>query len=295
MNTGMSSEGASSWRQLRDVIGRRWRVIGISTLLFGIAAGVIDIVMTPVYRSTVLFIPADVNERTSGLTSAIGQLGGLAAIAGLSLSGSSQSATAEAVAVLKSRQFILEFVDKNGLMPELFPRDWNDKTKNWKNMAKIPTPGRAYKRFADNIMDVYQDRKTNLISLDINWTDRQEAAKWANGLLSAVNARMRQRTISEADQTISFLQQELRRADTVEVKAAISSMMESQLKIKAVATVREQYAFRVIDQAVASDRDVMVRPHRTLYLAVGLAVGLLLGIVVAFLAPGQVPKIARRA
>jgi uncharacterized protein involved in exopolysaccharide biosynthesis len=264
---------------------RRWRVMAISSFIFGAIAAVIGFTMTPIYRSTALLIPSEINDR-SGLTgNSIGQLGGLAALAGFGgLGGSLQSATNEALAVLQSRQFIQEFIELDKLMPKLYPRKWDPAANDWKQgISKVPTIGKAYKVFTHEIMDVYQDKKTNIVTLSISWSDRIEAADWANQLSGMLNARMREQAITEADQTIKYLEQALPAADTVELRHAISSMMESQLKVKAVASVRKQYAFRVIDPAVASDSDVRLRPHKALYLLLGLAMGLLTGMAIIFL------------
>jgi uncharacterized protein involved in exopolysaccharide biosynthesis len=281
-------------RELRRVLKRGWRVMAASALLFGITAGIVGFLMTPVYRVSTILIPDETGERGGVLGSAMGQLGGLAAIAGLGFGNATQNATTEALAVLQSRQFLQEFIDENRLMPKLFPKEWDRDTSNWKSsLRKVPTPFMAYKRFSQSIMDVYQDKKTDLVTLVINWTDRGEAADWANRLVDMVNARMRERAIAEADQTIHFLQQELRGADTVEVRSAISSMMESQLKVKAVASVRKQYAFRVIDPAIAPDKDVVLRPHKGLYILIGTLVGLLLGVATVFLFLNRPERYAR--
>ena len=69
--------------ELRVVLRRGWRVIAASALLFGVAAAAIGFLMTPVYRSTTLLIPDESGSRSSPLSAAAGQLGGLAAIASL--------------------------------------------------------------------------------------------------------------------------------------------------------------------------------------------------------------------
>jgi uncharacterized protein involved in exopolysaccharide biosynthesis len=283
-----SSTGGLTLREMIKVVRNRWRMLAISVSVFTLPAAAAAFLMTPVYRSTTLLIASETNDRSGLMSAAMGQLGGLASIAGLGFSASSQSATTEALAVLRSRIFIEEFIDKNGLMPKIFPSEWDAHTGDWKqSLTHPPTPWLAYKRFTGSVLDVYQDRKTNLITLTIDWKDREEAANWANQLVEILNARMRERATVEADQTINYLQQELRSADTVEVRSAISAMLESQLKTKAVAAVRKQYAFRVIDPAAAPDRNIVLRPHKALYILIGGAVGFFVGIAIAFLSDNR--------
>ena len=173
MDMNSSSDDPLTTSELRIVLVRGWRVIAASTLLLGVAAALYGFLMTPVYRVMTVLIPDETGERSSVLNSALGQLGGLAAITGsLGFGGATQTATTEALAVLQSRQFLQEFIEKNSLMPKLFPKDWDREANNWKpSLRKIPTPYMAYKRLSQDIMDVYQDKKTNLVTVVINWTN----------------------------------------------------------------------------------------------------------------------------
>jgi capsular polysaccharide biosynthesis protein len=109
------------------------------------------------------------------------------------------------------------------------------------------------------------------------------AAAWANDLVDRVNDRVRARAIGDADHTITYLEQELKNAEAVEIRTALFNMIESQLKIKSVATVRKQYVFQVLDPAAPADKDVRLRPHPGLYTVVGFVVGLILGLTMAVL------------
>ena len=274
-----------SWSEIFAVVRQRWRLLALTTFLFAAIAAVIGFLMTPVYRSSALLIPNEANERSGILGSAVSQLGGLASLAGLgALGGNAQNATTEALAVLQSQNFVEEFISAENLLPKLFPRDWDASRNNWRpSLRKIPTPFMGYRRFTQDVMSVSQDKKTNLIKVEIDWTNREEGAAWANELIERVNQRMRERSVSEADETIKYLQQELPTTDSIEVRLAVSSMMEQQLKTKALAEVRKQYAFRVIDPAIAPDADFKLRPHKAIYIVLGGGFGLLCGVAIVFL------------
>ncbi len=267
------------------IVLQRWRLLALSTFLFAAIAAVIGFVMTPVYRASALLIPNESNDRSGLLSSAVGQLGGLASLAGLgALGGNSQNATTEALAVMQSMQFVEEFIGTKHLLPELFPRDWDAARNDWRpGLKKIPTSFMGYRRFTRDVMSVFQDKKTNLVTVEIDWTNREEGADWANELIERLNQRMRERAVSEADETIKYLEQELPSTDSVEVRLAISSMLEQQLKTKALAAVRKQYAFRVVDPAIAPDPDFKLRPHKAIYILLGTGIGLLFGLAVVFL------------
>jgi capsular polysaccharide biosynthesis protein len=189
------------------------------------------------------------------------------------------------LALLQSRQFIEDFIQSRDLMPVLYTQKWDFQSKRWKaGETRPPTPWKAYKLFTGSILDVSQDKKTTLVTVRVDWTDRVTAAAWANDLVDMVNERVRARAIGDADRTISYLEQELKNAEAVEMRTALFNMIESQLKIKSVATVRKQYVFQVLDPAAPADPDVRLRPHKGIYAIIGCVIGFILGATAAVLA-----------
>src|SRR5688572_11070194 len=234
----------------------------------------------PVYRATTMLIPASTerNNMSGALNSALGQLGGLAALAGIG-PGSSDLGTEEALAVLRSRQFTERFIDELNLMPVLFESRWDKAAKNWKPRDNgPPTKSMAYKRFND-IRKIIQDKKTGLISLQIDWTDREQAAVWANELAARLNAEMRGRAIRQVDASLHFLEKEQEITGTVATRDAISRLIEAQIKQRMLANVTQEYAFRVVDRAIPSDANDPERPKKLLLFLLGPMVGFTLGVI----------------
>lgn len=271
---------ASDLRLLFDkLVAKRWWVVAsifLSTAIFITAAFVI----TPVYRaSTVLISASAERDSLSGsLNSALGQLGGLASLAGVGL-GSSDAATEEALAVLRSRQFTERFISDANLMPELFSDQWDVVAGNWKEGGRdIPTPAKAFKRFRD-IRTVTQDKKTGLVILQVDWTDRNKAAAWANELAQRLNSEMRNRAIEKAEASVSFLEKELASTSVVETRQAINRLIEAQIKQRMLANVTKEYAFRVVDKAMAPDSDDPFKPQKLVLIVMGPLVGIVVGIL----------------
>jgi uncharacterized protein involved in exopolysaccharide biosynthesis len=280
MNT-LAQEDFEEPLDLGALLGRlqlkRWWIVA-SVLLFSAAFAAAAFLMTPVYRATTILAPATTTRRadTAGI---LGQLGGLASAAGLGL-GPRDAETEEALAVLSSREFTESFISSHNLMPKLFPNKWDATAGKWKVDAEHqPTPARAYKLFDQKIRTVVQDKKTGLVSLQIDWRDRKEGADWANELVRLLNQEMRERAITNADASVSFLEKELQTTVTVEARDAISRLMESQVKQRMIAHVTQDYSFRVVDRALPADRDDPVRPKKLLLVVAGPLVGLALGIL----------------
>lgn len=263
---------SSDLRKLLDgLIAHRWLVI-ICVLVSTVAFVTVAFVMTPVYRAVTTLVPAS-NERNTlagSLGSTLGQLGGLASLAGVSL-GSADAATEEALAVLRSRQFTERFINDLNLMPQLYSADQWEKDDP-------PTPARAFRRFK-KIRTVTQDKKTGLVLLQIDWKDREAAAQWANEMAARLNAEMRNRAIAQAEASVSFLEKELANTSAVETRQAINRLIEAQIKQRMLANVSQEYAFRVVDKAMPPDADDPLKPQKLVLFLLGPLVGLVAGIV----------------
>ena len=267
---------------LRFLFGKlvawRWFLIGsivVSTALF-IAVALLS---RPVYRASIVLIPTsqERNGIAGALNSTLGQLGGLAALAGFS-PGSSDAATEEALAVLRSRQFTDRFINDLNLMPVLFADRWDREAKTWKAGKIAPTPAKAF-RFFNGIRTIAEDKKTGLFIINIDWKNREEAATWANELATRLNAEMRARAIVQVDNSMQYLERELAATSTVATRDAINRIIEAQMKQRMFANVTQEYAFRVVDRAVAPDADTPLRPKKLLLFLLGPLVGFALGVI----------------
>lgn len=257
----------------------------IATTLVSIAGfGAAAFLMTPVYRSTAVLMPATTDRSAiGGLGSALGQLGGLAALAGVKVGGSDPQLD-EAFAVFKSREFTDRFIAENGLIQKFFAKKWDPTTRRWKvPPGKEPTAARAYEYFDNEVRTLTRDTKTGTITLKIEWRNRVEAAAWANDLVGRINLEMRQRAAEKANASLAYLQSELKKTEEVATREAIYRLIEAQVKQRMLANVTNEYAFQVIDPALVSDPDAVVRPRKAVLLVVGLFVGVAAGIAVAVL------------
>jgi uncharacterized protein involved in exopolysaccharide biosynthesis len=271
-------------RELFAIVwSRRGLVAGCVLFVTAIAAA-IAFLSTPIYRSSVVLIPAnlDQNGLGGGLGSALGQLGGLASLAGINLTGEGL-ATEEALAVLESRQFTSSFIQDLQLMPVLFAKKWDAKSGSWRAGVQPPTPGKAYKYFDKKVRSIERDKKTQLVTLSIDWRDREQAEQWANQLVERLNAEMRARAITRTNASVGYLEKELQATTTIATREAINRLIEAQIKQRMLANVTHEYAFRVVDHAVAADRDDPIRPKKLVLLLAGPFVGGVLGVTAALL------------
>jgi hypothetical protein len=232
-------------------------------------------VATPVYRGTVKMMPRENDTGGGGLQSILGQFGGLAAMAGLSFGSVNEQ---ESIAWLKSRALFTVFAQQQNLMPILFKGQWDAARGTWRaDLKKPPTMDDAWAMFDGGIRRVNSDPKTRMITLDITWRDRQQAAKWANELVALANEELRQRALRESQASLESLQDQLVHTDTVELRQSISKLMEVQLNRSVMAKSRAEYALTVLDPAVVPDEKRFVAPRRFLMLVISFPLGLFIG------------------
>lgn len=263
---------------VRVLIARLWKQrwwIAAVAVVFGAAAAAYAFTALPVYRVASVLVPAGAERSgmSAGLNSAMGQLGGLASLAGINLGGGGDLETEEALAVLRSREFTERFITDLKLMPVLFAKRWDAEKQGWREDKRQPTLAEAYKYFNKEVRSVTRDKKTGLVTLQLEWTDRQQAAAWANELVQRLNAEMRARAIAKADASIGYLEKEQADTTVVTTRDAISRLMEAQIKQRMLANVTIEYAFRVVDRALPPDDDDYIWPRRMLLLAGGLMLG----------------------
>jgi len=276
-----------SLRELFDAVWARRILIVALTLTFGIAAAVISLLLPEKYEASVVLSPVDDDGsgKLGGAGALLSQFGGLAGLGGVSLGGSGQKAVA--VATLKSHALTEAFITDNNLLPVLYPDDWDATTKQWRGADpdKIPTPWKAEKGFAKKVRSIDEDKKTGLITLTIEWTDPELAAKWATELVERANKHLRAKAIEESQANLAYLNEQLTKTSVVELQKSIYGLIESEIKKVMIANGSDEYAFRVVDPArVAEER---VSPKRTLITAVGLFAGLMIGIVLALSLPAR--------
>ena len=262
---------------------KHWRLILAFGIVFGLAALLAAMLVRPIYRASITIMPVQDSSNARLLGNLGGQLGGLAALAGVSLD-SSGTSKSEALAVLQSRDLISRFIAENDLLPVLFQKDWSSDESKWlATGADVPSDEDGYIRFVDAVLDVAEDRSTGIVEVSVEWFSPELAADWANKLVALTNSRMRERAILETEQSIKFLKEILSRTDLVDLRQSLFRVLESQMQQAMLANIRQQFAFTVIDPATAPDSDRYVWPRKPLFLLAGLLVGTVAGILLVFI------------
>jgi uncharacterized protein involved in exopolysaccharide biosynthesis len=253
---------------LRVAWNHKYLVIIVALLCTG-AALAYALTAIPIYRAEAVITEVrdgGMSGAAAGLTS---QLGGLANMAGLNIGGASGNRTPQAV--LKSRHLVEEFITRNNLIPELFP----------KAQQPRPTLWRAVKRFQEGMLKISEDTRAGKTSVSIEWTDPVAAARWANAFVALANEILRTRALDESTRNVAYLKDQIAKTNVVELQRVMYSLIESETKTLMLANARAEYAFELVDPAVPPE--IRISPKRTLIVLGGMLGGLSLGLVLASL------------
>jgi uncharacterized protein involved in exopolysaccharide biosynthesis len=252
-----------------------WKLLLCLTLIGGAIAAGIALLMRNVYRAQAIVAPTSENQGGTG-SSLANEFGGIAALAGIEV-GAGGGRKAEAMGTLLSPGFMRDFILKYDLMPILFEESWDANAKTWRKGTTPPTLERGIKRFKGR-RTIDENIKSGLVTMSFDWYSPELAALWTNDMIAMVNERMRARDILTAEKSLEYLNQEMATANAVELRQAISKLMETQVNNEMVANVQREYAYHFIDAAVPPQ--TKSGPWRSLIAAAGAIFGLTLGVTI---------------
>jgi len=273
--------GKEEQLNLLQIVLLRKKLLLLITSISIVCALILSFVLTKYYKVEIEVMPVESAELKGGLSSIVGQFSGLSGLGGNSLSSWQKK---EALAMLTSRQFIMEYLKENDLLKELFYKLWDAEKNSWKqSVSKVPSLYKGYKYFTKSILNVSEDKKAGVIKLTIEWKDPVLAAKWANDLVDKLNTKMRDNAVFEAEKSIVYLNDELKKASVLELKNSIYRLIEVEIQKTMLANVRREYAFKIIDPATVPDLWDYTRPRKLKYLFSGLMLGLFFSTLLALL------------
>jgi len=279
-------------QQVLLILQQRYRLLAVSVVIGLVAGASLAQMMSRIYRAEITVISNSIGDpQTTGLLGS-GQLSGLAALAGLSLGHSDEKG--EALEYLQSRSLARKFIQAHDLLPTIYAGRWDARQGVWRKhlWRSEPTLNDAVAEFRSSIFFVREDKRTGVLRISMESSDRQAVAKWANAYLNLANSELRARAIYEARLSLVYLNRELQGTTVVELRSGLFRLIEEQTKRIMLAKTREDYAFKVIDPAEEPDQDDPVRPHRSAIM-IAVALSTALATVLILLALGRRKSLER--
>lgn len=285
---------------LRELFKAVWKgkwIIIATTFVFAVASVLYSLSLPNIYKADALLAPAE-SSSGGGLSKMAGQLGGLAALAGVSLDGGETSQTDLSVQVMKSRQFADAFINKHDLLvPLMAAEDWdltnnqlvldedlyNPNTGEWLRepeglRGSKPTAQEAFEIFSKDTLSVNQDKESGLYTVSVKHYSPYIAQQWVNWLIEDINKVMRERTIAETSQNLDYLNTQLQKTAVADMQSTFYKLIEEQTKSLMLAEVQEEFVFKTVDPAVVPE--LKDGPKRALICVLGTLLGGMLGLAI---------------
>lgn len=276
----------------------RWFIIGVTTV-FTVGAIIFALSLPDKYQADALLAPAEEAEG-GGISALANQFGGLASLAGVKVPADSADKVTIAMEILKSREFIREFINRYDLLVPLMavsgwsresgdliydPSIYDVEAKEWVREVKPPrkpTPSHleAYKVFRDSLA-INRDGKTGLIVVSMEHYSPLLAKTWVDRLVLDINRTVREREVKEAEDSIRFLNQQLERTAAPDMKRVFYHLIEEQTKTIMLSAVRAEYVFKTVDPAVIPEE--ASSPHRAFIVMAAILIGSLLATLLVLL------------
>ena len=282
---------------LRELFGVLWSgkiKIIVITAIFAVGSVFYALSVPNQYRATALLAPAQSDG--GGLSSALGQLGGLASLAGVSIGGGESSESQIAQEIMKSWSFVETFIADNDLAVEVYAAegwskgsnelhinqdvydsesgDWLTEDSNG-NIAP-PTSWQLFKTFS-GMLSVSEDKKSGLVSVSIEYYSPQVAKEWLDLYVSAINEHMQSRQVAKVSNNISYLEAQIDKTSIAEMREVFYTIIEEQTKNKMVAEASPDYAFVAVSPSMVPEEKS--QPKRALICILGTLLGGMLSVL----------------
>lgn len=290
-----SFENEMKLKELFSIIWMgKWFVIGV-TFIFGVGSIIYALNKPNLYTSEALLAPAE-SEQSGGLSALAGQFGGLASLAGVNLGTKTSNKSQLALEILVSRKFISGFVERHRILPELMAaKSWDlinntltydDEVydpiaKAWVREVDAPYKSKpskqeSYKEFS-KIFSASLNAETGMVNLSIEHISPYIAQQWVEWLVEDINKQMKDRDVSEATRSTEFLTKQLEETHVADIRIILFKLIEEQAKTIMLANVRDEYVFKTIDPALASEEKSS--PKRALIVLLSLLLGGMLSVL----------------
>ena len=291
-NTLLEYEDDFSMKDLVEIIQKSKKLILYVALAFFIGSSLyISISPNQYTSSTLLSIVDDTEAGGNGFSDLTNRYGGLAGLAGVNLGGDSKSKANLVVEILKSRQFY----ERLSNMPEIYPylvapKKYNPKTQklildsniydeekqSW--LVEKPNYLSTHYLFLKKLL-IAEDKKTGFIKISFTHISPQFAFKITQTILAEANNIVRTQHLKDSALAIQYLNDALANTSELGTKSSISSLIEAQLKVQMLASVRSEYIVRSIDRPYLPQGKSS--PFRLKFIALSTILGLFISFFAA--------------
>ena len=256
-------------------------IIILTTLSASIFSVIYSVSLPNLYLSSSVLAPSE-GEASFGSRS--GGISALASLSGLGMGSSPASKSEEAIERIQSFDFFVkEFIPAIKFENLVASKEWtqaqniiiydesifNSKNKEWVRKVKYP---KSIKPSHQEAYEIY----IKILSV----SKYKSSPFFIISITEKINNHMRELDISVAQEAINFLNITSQKTNLSEIKVAISSLLEDQIKTLMLAEATKDYVLKPIISPIAPEKKY--KPFRAFICLLGAFTGFLIGIFIAF-------------
>jgi uncharacterized protein involved in exopolysaccharide biosynthesis len=266
----------------------KWLISAFTSAAASVSVMVV-LLFPNIYTANALLAPA--KNSSAGLSGLMKQYGGLASLAGVSLSGGEEGSSAQLrIQLTRSRSFIGDFVVRHDILPELMAveswevgsgtlvfdsKAYDASSKTWvrdveRPKLAMPSMLEAHEEFM-SVLGISEDKQTGYVTVSVEHHSPNVAAQWVSWLVEDINAVVKAQDVDEAFTSIEYLTQQIANTSLAELQAMFFELIQSQTESIMLAEVRPEYVFKAINSAVIPEEKS--KPSRLLICVLGTLLG----------------------
>lgn len=280
---------------LRILWKAKWLIV-LFSISFSLVAMIYSLSLQNIYQSKTLLSPVKQQDSAGPIQN----FGGLAGLAGISLSENNRSKESEAIEKIKSLSFFTNHIMPNIFLPNLMAlSSWspenntltyqeelfNINTNSWVRQyqfpkSQIPSPQESFKAFK-KLMNVTHDLDTGFVTITIKHQSPYIAKAWTELIVDEINNFFRESDKLEAQAGIDFLTLQLNETSYSEIRQVIAALFEQKLQKMTLIEANKFYIFSYIDPPTVAEEKF--EPSRTSITILGAVIGFTFSILLALL------------
>lgn len=257
--------------------------------LFAVSSIVISLLMPNKYTSNAVL---QVMEKSSQGQSQSYSGSGLAALTGISIGGSSAvgGPSYSIIAMVKSRTFAKHLFAIEENMPSILALKkydpsskkiifdssiYNSETKEW----LIPKPSylEGYEALHSSL-EISRSEESGFLYLNFEHPSPYYAHYMVDLIIKEVNSIRRSQDLESTEDSLTYLYEQLKNTRESEIKLSINQIIESQLRKKMLANIKDDYAIFPIDDPFVPL--IKSSPTRSYIVIISTITGFLLSIII---------------
>ena len=290
VNHQMIEEDEIDLRELWQTIKKGKKIIIILTTVIVSLTLVYVLKLPNEYKSSATLIP------TESSSPSLGGLGGLAAMAGVSLGGGgSMTPDVAFQSLLNNYEFMKNFVKKHKIVEHYYD---NSVDKNYvfalgfrgvydffNSKKEIEDYDKAVYQTVQSVIksfSVDSDKKTSLVTISFSDKDRSYTPKMVNWFLDDASEYLVKNSLKNTDEKLNYFEKEFEKANSVEIRQSLSQTISKILENKVILQSKRYYQCNPLTMPYEPYIKDKTKPKRSLILVVSFVTSIILGVFLVF-------------